>query len=98
MQNESQKKRVTRRSFGAAVGAGLAAVPGFAQQTAQQTPEAAQGQQPARPAGPGNWRRPLAPDTPAFDGPLSFTRADMTLKAVPFPMTQVRLLPGSIYY
>ena len=50
-----------------------------------------------RPA-PGTWTRPLVPETPAFSGPLEFTRKPVAPKAEPFPMTQVRLLPGSVYH
>jgi uncharacterized protein len=50
-----------------------------------------------RPA-PGNFRRPLVPDAPPFEAALEFTRKDVPLKAEPFPMAQVRLLPGSVYY
>jgi hypothetical protein len=37
------------------------------------------------------------PEVPPFEGTLSFVRKDVPLKATPFPMTQVRLLPG-IYH
>jgi DUF1680 family protein len=47
---------------------------------------------------PGNFDRPLAPETPPFDGPLVFSRNDVARKAEPFPMAQVRLLPGSAYH
>jgi len=54
-------------------------------------------QQPTPPA-PGNFRRPMAPDTPPFEGKLEFTRSPVALKAKPFPMSQVRLLPGGPYH
>lgn len=47
---------------------------------------------------PGSWNRPLAPDTPAFEGPIEYTRGRVELKAEPFPLSQVRLLPGSVYF
>ena len=75
----------SRRSFGALLTAAPAAV------------ALAQAQNPAPPA-PGNFRRPLAPETPAFEGTLEFTRRRVAPKAEPFPMAQVRLLPGSIYH
>ena len=34
------------------------------------------------------------PEVPPFQGPLEFTRKDVTQKVRPFPMTQVRLLAG----
>src|SRR5215467_1702213 len=49
-----------------------------------------------RPA-PGNFRRPLVPDTPPFDGKIEFRRSDVAVKVQPFPMQQVRLLPNNIY-
>jgi DUF1680 family protein len=75
----------SRRTFGAlltAAGAGMR----LAAQSTQQAPPA-----------PGNFRRPIAPDTPAFEGKLEFTGRPVTLKATAFPMGQVRLLPNSIY-
>src|SRR5436309_14581236 len=53
-------------------------------------------QDPLRPA-PGNFRRPFVPDTPPFEGKLEFRRHDVPAKVQPFPMSQVRLLPHSIY-
>jgi DUF1680 family protein len=47
---------------------------------------------------PGNFRRPLVPDTPPFEGKLEFVRKDVELKVLPFPMAQVRLLSGSIFH
>ena len=89
-----KRDKLTRRKFGALVSA--ATVPML---SAQQNPEQAgtSTQTPARPA-LGNWNRPLAPETPPFEGPLEFSREDLTIKAEPFPMTQVRLLPNSIYH
>lgn len=46
----------------------------------------------------GNFRRPLVPDVPPFEGSLEFTRKDIPSKAEPFPMAQVRLLPNNIYH
>ena len=54
-------------------------------------------QQTAPPA-PGNFRRPIAPDTPAFEGKIEFTRKLVAPRAEPVPMSQVRLLPGSVYH
>jgi DUF1680 family protein len=47
---------------------------------------------------PGIWHRPLLPDTSPFDGSIEFTRRHVEPKAQPIPMSQVRLLPGSIYH
>ncbi len=88
MKNEPASKSVSRREFSALIAAG-GAVPLIAAE--QEIPNK------ERPA-PGNFRRPLVPDTPVFENDLSFTRKDIAAKAEPFPMTQVRLLPGTIYY
>ena len=80
-------KSVSRRTFGAALAASAVAGSQALAQSAAQVPPA-----------PGNFRRPIAPDTPAFDGPLEFTRHAVAALAQPFPMAQVKLLPNSIYY
>jgi len=88
MSQETNGNTLTRRHFGALCLAGAAT--GL---VAQEAPNAA----PTRPA-PGSFQRPLVPDTPAFDGPLEFTRRDVVPRAQPFPMSQVRLLPNSVYF
>jgi len=70
--------RLSRRRFASV----LAAAPALAAQ-----------QQPAPPANPEQ-RRGTMPEVPPFQGPLEFTRKDVTQKVRPFPMTQVRLLAG----
>src|SRR5262249_30282661 len=82
---------MSRRSFAGAIAAS-AAVPALAQQTGGQ----AQPNPSARPA-PGNFRRPLVPDNPPFEGKIEFRRSDVPLKAEPFAMGQVRLLSPSPY-
>ena len=42
-------------------------------------------------------RRDQPPSDP-FDAPIEFTRKDVAAKARPFPMTQVRLLAGSMFH
>jgi DUF1680 family protein len=42
-------------------------------------------------------RRDRPPPDP-FDAPIEFTRKDAAPKVRPFPMTQVRLLPGSMFH
>ncbi len=80
-----------RRKFLGAL-ASTAALPAVA---AQQQPAAPPSTD--RPA-PGTFRRPLVPDTPPFEGPLEFARHPVALRAEPFPMAQVRLLPGSVFH
>ncbi len=50
------------------------------------------------PPAPGNFQRPMAPDTPPFEGQLEFSWKRGSPKAEPFPMHQVRLLPNSVYH
>jgi DUF1680 family protein len=57
---------------------------------------AAAAQQNAPPA-PGNFRRPLAPDTPAFERAIEFGGHPVAPAAEPFPMARVRLLGDSIF-
>jgi DUF1680 family protein len=73
---------LTRRAFGAVLAATGAAA----------------AQQNAAPPAPGNFRRPMAPETPAFESSLEFSRNDVAGKAEPFPMRQVRLLPNSVFH
>lgn len=81
-----QNSRLSRRTFGATI-ASAAAIP------------AAIAQQPTQPAAAPNpntsqQRRGTAPEVPPFDGKIEFVRKDVGPKVTPFPMTQVRLLPG----
>jgi DUF1680 family protein len=76
---------LSRRSFGALLAAGPAVPALMAQQTA--------------PAGAPNpntsqQRRGTIQETPPFEAPIEFARRNVPLRAAPFPMTQVRLLPG----
>jgi DUF1680 family protein len=83
----SKSDPITRRGFGVLLASPAA--------LAAQAPEAGRaGDRPAI----GTWRRPLVADTPAFDAPIEFTRGQVKIKAEPFPMAQVRLLPDSSYY
>src|ERR1035437_9908554 len=84
---------MTRRTFAAA----LTAAPALAQQAAQQQPPAVGIPDPNTSVVPG-MRQGTLPVTPPFQAPIEFSRRDVALKAQPFPMTQVRLLPGSIFH
>ena len=84
MRVPSHSDLLSRRGFGAL----LTAAAGVSELAAQQSP-------PIAPAAPTAPRRPgPPPDVPPFDGPIPFARKDAPVKARPFPMTQVRLLPG----
>lgn len=94
--SDSEKSNVlSRRQFSV-----LLSTAGLASAAAAQDPAAgasSRQQDASRPA-PGSWRRPLVPDTPAFEGPLEFRRSDVPPRAAPFPMAQVRLLSNNVYY
>src|SRR5450432_590620 len=85
MSYHSTSRSLSRRDFGVILAATGAVVPAV---VAQQTV----------PPAPGNFRRPIAPDTPAFEAQLEFARKHVAPKAEPFAMAQVRLLPGSVYH
>jgi len=97
MSKQTRLNRVTRRKFTALLSASGTAIPALATQQATQSDAGPPVPPQTRPA-PGNFRRPLAPDTPPFEGALVFSRKDVACKAEPFPMKQVRLLPGNMYY
>ena len=77
-------KSLSRRSFAAVLATSGAAAPSL---VARQNPA----QNPAQTAPP---RRGPAPEIPPFQAPIEFARKDVAAKVQPFPMTQVRLLPG----
>src|SRR6266545_7868797 len=89
MCDSKRVKRLSRREFGGLVAAG-AALPLL---TAAQNP-----QQTRQPDGTPPPQRRLVPDTSPFDANLAFALKPVTLGAEPFPMTQVRLLPNSVYH
>jgi DUF1680 family protein len=78
-------KGISRRGFGAVMAGAATAASGRAQQQPNTAPT------------PGLPRRVLAPDTPAFEGPLEFAWKRVPMRAEPFRMHQVRLLPNSVY-
>src|SRR5258708_7227713 len=87
MNTHSKSDSLSRRNFGALLATTAVAA---AQQNIPPSPPA--------PPVPGNFRRPIAPDTPAFDANLEFAGRPVAPKAEPFPMSQVRLLPGSVFH
>src|SRR5689334_9609134 len=89
---------VSRRNFGRLMAVSGAAVPALRAQEDVQHQAKPKSPNNSAPPGPGNFRRPLVPDTPPFEGKLEFARKDVELKALPFPMANVRLLPGSIFH
>jgi uncharacterized protein len=91
MSNQTNASTLTRRRFGVLVAAGAAATVLGAQEAQQPNTASTR-------LAPGSFQRPFLPDTPAFDGPLEFTRRDVAPKVQPFPMSQVRLLPNNVYF
>jgi DUF1680 family protein len=91
MSDSKQTASLPRRTFAATLACASAGA-----LVAQQVPQAPAEPQ-ARPA-PGNFQRPMVPDTPPFDGPLEFTRQNVPPKVEAFTLSQVRLLPGSVFH
>ena len=100
--SETKSPRLNRRKFAAVLAASGAAAPAVLaeQQTAppmQQPPGVApnpntsvQQQQ--------QQRRVATAEAMPFDAPIEFARKDVSIRAQPFPMTRVRLLPGSVFH
>jgi uncharacterized protein len=84
----SDTKRLSRRAFGALAAAAPAA---FAQ---QQTANPGNAPNPNTAIQMQQRRPPRKPDVPPFDLPVEFHRADIALKAEPFPMRQVQVTGG----
>jgi uncharacterized protein len=81
--------RISRREFGVLLTAGAALqLPG------RDGPLQTNPQQPDYVPPP----RPLVPETPAFSGTLKFTPKAVIPRVQPFPMSQVRLLPGTVFH
>jgi uncharacterized protein len=89
MSDRKTVNRLSRREFGSLVAAG-AALPTLV--APQNPPQARQ------PDGTPPPQRRLVPDAPPFDASLEFALKRVALRAEPFPMTQVRLLPNSMYH
>src|SRR4051794_14911565 len=98
MKNGRKSNNLSRRGFGELLTVVGAVSPALLAQEDAQHQAGTNPTRPAAPQSPGNFRRPLVPDTPPFAKKLNSTRQDVVLKAEPFPMAQVRLLPHSVYY
>lgn len=83
MSRNSEPERLSRRDFAAALAASSSA-----------SPRLLAWQNPPTPQNTAEQRRGTAPEVPPFQETLVFTRKDAPVKVQPFPMTQVRLLPG----
>jgi DUF1680 family protein len=103
MSERTTSPRLNRRKFAAVLaGTGAAAPVVLAQQA---TPPPAQQTPPAGAPNPNTsvqqqqqQRRTAPAEVQPFDGPIEFARKDVQPKAQSFPMTQVRLLPGSMFH
>ncbi len=97
MSESTQNQHPSRRRFAAALAASATAAPALALWQGPQPAQPAQQNQPqTAPPNPNTstQRRGTMPETPPFEAPLEFKRGQVAMKAEPFPMTQVRLLPG----
>src|SRR5215471_3882863 len=90
MSDQTKASTLTRRRFGV-LAAGSAV-------TALVPQDVLRPNAPSTRLAPGSFQRPLVPDTPAFNGPLEFTRRDVAPRVQPFAMSQVRLLPNNVYF
>ena len=72
---------LSRRGFAAVLAASGAAAPALLAQQSAPTPP--------RRSGP-------PPEVPPFQAPIEFARKDVPARVHPFPMTQVKLLPGPV--
>src|SRR5262249_9131945 len=84
----SKPSTISRREFGGLMAAG-AALPLRVAAEPQANP-----QQPDYVPPP----RPLVPDAPPFAGTLEFAHRPVALRVQPFPMSQIRLLPGTVFH
>jgi len=89
MSVRSRPSTISRREFGGLVAAGAALPLRVAAEPVQANP-----QQPDYVPPP----RPLVPDVPPFAGRLEYARRQVALRVQPFPMSQVRLLPGTVFH
>ncbi len=89
MSVRSKPSTISRREFGGLVAAGAALPLCAAAEGVQANP-----QQPDYVPPP----RPLVSDVPPFAGKLEYARRQVALRVQPFPMSQVRLLPGSVFH
>ncbi len=92
MSKPTTSLRLNRRKFAAIVAASGAAAPAvLAQQTTSPNPNTSVQQQQQQ-------RRAAPAEAMPFDAPIEFSRQDVPAKAKPFPMSEVRLLPGSVFH
>ena len=89
MSSRIRSPRISRREFGGLLAAGAALRLPARRRKPQSKP-----QQPDYVPPP----RPLVPEVPPFSEPLKFTAKRMVPRVEPFPMSQVRLLPGTVFH
>jgi hypothetical protein len=88
MSSTIKRSRISRREFGGLLAAGaVLQLPG-----ADRNPQAIP--QPDYVPPP----RPLVSEVPPFSGTLEFTPKRAAPRVEPFPMSQVRLLPGTVFH
>jgi DUF1680 family protein len=89
MRERKHGNRLSRREFGGLVAGGAALPLLITPQNPPQTPQ---------PDGAVPPQRRLVPEAAPFDAHLEFALKSVALRAEPFPMTQVRLRPNSVYH
>lgn len=89
MSSTIKSSRISRREFGVLLAAGAALQLPGADRSLHAHP-----QQPDYVPPP----RPLVPEVPPFSGTLEFTPMRVVPPLEPFPMPQVRLLPGTVFH
>jgi uncharacterized protein len=88
MNSTIKSSRISRREFGVrlAAGAALGLPEGRGRQPTPQQPDYVPPP------------RPVVPEVPPFSGPLDFALKRVVPRVEPFPMSQVRLLPGTVFH
>src|SRR5436305_12763929 len=96
----SKPRHLTRRHFAAALATSTAVAPALVAQQAAPVQTAPQNPSPATP-NPNTsvqqaqqQRQGTLPEIPPFQGPIEFSRSSVAARVEPFPLMQVRLLPG----
>jgi len=89
MSRTIKRSRISRREFGVVLAAGAALPLSAAGQGSQTSPQPPDYVPPPR---------PLVAEVPPFSGTLAFTSKPVAPRVEAFPMSQVRLLPGTVFH
>src|SRR5215510_12164830 len=89
MSRTIKSSRISRRDFGVQLAAGAAIGLRGAGRESKQNPQPPDYVPPPR---------PVVPEVPPLSGSLDFTAKRVVPRAQPFPMSRVRLLPGTVFH